>query len=406
MYKFTLFLLFVLAQNAVSQVAIDTGNIRKHLQYLADDGLEGRFPGTDGAIKAAGYIAEKLKYFHFSPLYRNGMQAFDFDMKNTDSTKKNIKTYNVAYCRKGAAKPDEYIVIGAHYDHLGMGGYGSASRKPDTVAVHNGADDNASGVAVMLACAEALSQIPTDRSIIFVAFSAEEEGLWGSKYFVEHPPVELRNIKAMINLDMVGRLDSVLSVSGIGTALQLDTVVASVYSSHFKTSFKMETNASGYGPSDQTSFCMDSVPVLFLHTSIHEQYHTPEDDVSLINIKGCGDIASFVVEIAKLLGRQNQDLTYQAIGNPLSFRGMAKTTLGIMPDHASSGNGLKVNGVRPGGPAEMAGVLKNDVICRINDESISDIMSYMNTMNKFNKGETVYVTVLRNTVEIKLKVEL
>lgn len=402
-----IFLIFLLRPEVYAQTkVIDTVRIKNYLEYLASDELSGRYPGSDGARQAEAFIAGHFRKCGYMPLGNDGVQPFDLTVKDEkNGTKTVIKTSNVVFYKKGTLAPDEYIVLGAHYDHLGMGGYGSGSRKPDTVAVHNGADDNASGVSVMMACAEALASVRTDRSIIFIAFSAEEEGLVGSKYFVEHPLVPLTGIKAMLNLDMVGRLDSVLTISGTKTAAQFDSLISLVYQKYKTKPFQLKQDASGFGPSDQTSFCVANIPVLFFHTSIHEQYHTPEDDSHLINVKGCGLVGDFVMQILKPLTSKGQLLTYQMVGNPSSSRGSVKVSLGIMPDHTSDG-GLKVDGVKAGSVAEKSGIRKGDIIIKIGEAKIQDIESYMNALNKLEKGQTFDVVILRGGVEQVLQVHL
>ena len=388
-------------------VSVDTTVIYEHIAYLASDELGGRFPGTEGCQKAIDYISEQFKKYNFTPLCENGLQEFEFTISYVGrTTKETISTANVVYYKKGTNLPDEYIVVGAHYDHLGMGGFGFGSRKPDTSAVHNGADDNASGVAAMLACAEILEKIETDRSIIFVAFAAEEKGLLGSKHFVEHAPVNLRQIKAMINLDMVGRLDSILTVSGTGTATQMDSLLSIAYDENYQSIFQLKRERSGFGPSDHTSFCKDSVPVLYFHTGIHAQYHTPEDDTELINLKGCSDISNFVISVIQLLSEKEQILDYQMVGNSQLSMGSIKTTLGIMPDHSSEGIGLRISGVRQSSVAERAGLLKNDIIMQIGTKKVQDIESYMKAMNTFKKGDSVEIIIQRKGEIKAIKVEL
>jgi len=403
---FFIILFFVVSSLSISaqNSSIDTANLRKHIYYLASDELGGRLPGTEGCQKAINYISEQFSKYNYTPLCENGLQEFEIFLPKKN--KKTIQATNIVYYKKGISLPNEYIVIGAHYDHLGMGGYGSGSRKPDTSAIHNGADDNASGVAAMLACAEILSKIETDRSIIFVAFSAEEMGLLGSKYFVKNAPINLRQIKAMINLDMIGRLDSILTVSGTGTATQMDSLISVAYDKNFQPFFQIKRERSGFGPSDHASFYADSIPVLFFHTSIHEQYHTPEDDVEFINLKGCSDISNFVISIAQLLSKKNQTLDYQAVGNPQLSMGSIKTTLGIMPDHSSEGIGMTISGVRVGGVAEKAGLLKNDIIMQIGTEKVTDIESYMKAMNTFKKGDSVEIIIQRKGETKTIKADL
>ncbi len=396
-FIFFIVIQFVWQNSFAQKITVDSLQIKKHIQYLASDELSGRYPGTEGEQKAAGYIQSQFKSAGCKMLFNGGFQEFSTEMKtkNTPEGKILLKGKNVVAMVEGKKNANEYIVIGAHYDHLGMGGYGSGSRKPDTAAVHNGADDNASGVAVLIECAKAIAKQKPERSIIFVAFSAEEEGLVGSRYFIENSPVPKEKIKAMVNFDMVGRLDSVLTIEGTGTALQFDSLLSTV---NAKSSFQIRRLPGGFGPSDQTSFYTEKIPVLFFHTTIeHEQYHTPFDDWELINAKGAAEIADYAAQVILRMARENQNFTYQVAGKPLEMtRGVMKVTLGVMPDHAANVKGLRIAGVRPGQAADKAGLLKNDVIIEIQGEAVEDIESYMRSMGKCDKGQTVPIVILRN----------
>jgi len=219
-----------------------------------------------------------------------------------DVEKKEAVTSNVVMKLEGNSNAEEYVIIGAHYDHLGMGGPGSSSRVPDTVAVHYGADDNASGVALMIELAERLAASKTghSRSIVFVAFSGEEMGLLGSKHFVENGGIEPSAIDLMINLDMVGRMKegNGLQVGGVGTAAGLrETVIANSDTSAIRLSFTSE----GYGPSDHSSFYGKNIPVLYFTTGAHLDYHTPQDTPDKLNYEGMvriGDLLSGIVSSA------------------------------------------------------------------------------------------------------------
>ncbi len=371
----------------------DVTKIRKHIQYLASDELAGRLPETDGETKAADYICQSLKSSGCKLLYNNGFQKFTVNLKSMNGDK-TLHAVNVAAMVKGSKNPDEYIVVGAHFDHLGMGGFGSGSRQPDTVAVHNGADDNASGVSALLECARIMAKQKPERSILFVAFSAEEKGLLGSKYFVEHLPFKKGEIKAMLNFDMVGRLDSVLSIEGTKTATQFDSLLTLVDKKEFG---RIQRSPGGFGPSDQTSFYAEKIPVLFFHTSIHPQYHTPFDDFELINNQGVVQIVDFAVRFLQQISKSGQAITYQSTGNAIDMsRGSLKVSLGIMPDHASGGDGLRIAAISPGKAAERAGLQKGDIITAIQGEKVDGIESYMNQMNKCEKGQIILIDILRN----------
>ena len=231
---------------------------------------------------------------------------------------------------------NEFVIIGAHFDHLGMGGKGSSSRRPDTIAVHHGADDNASGVGMMLEIAEkfALTKGSHPRTIICVAFTGEEEGLLGSKYFTDNPGIDLSKVNAMINLDMVGRLQesNIVQVSGVGTSADLKDIVTSLNDT---TSIKLALSEAGYGPSDHSSFYMKNIPVLFFTTGAHPDYHTPSDTYDRINYEGMEKESSLIYAVAHQLVSSPKKLIFreagpkEAPGGPMRKNGV---TLGIMPD--------------------------------------------------------------------------
>ena len=318
-----------------------------------------------------------------------------------------VKTHNVVGMVKGTKDLDEYIVIGGHYDHLGMGGPGSGSRKPDTVAVHNGADDNASGASGVIELAEKIAENPLESSVIFIAFSSEELGLIGSKYFVNNPLVDLKKVKAMINMDMIGRLDSLkrLSIGGTGTATEADSILDLTLKNY---DFKVVRNEQGSGPSDHTSFYFADIPVLFLTTGVHDQYHTPEDDAWQINYPGEEEVVKLVYDIASVYAKSGQAITFNKTVSkqPTVSRRRLKVTLGIIPGFTSNVKGLAVDGVRPGGPADTGGMKKGDVIVAIEGQPVTNIYDYMYRLAKFNKGDRIVVEVKRDGKIEKLLVEL
>jgi aminopeptidase YwaD len=322
----------------------------------------------------------------------------------------NVKTANVVGMLKSQQKTDNYIVIGGHYDHLGMGGQGSGSRKPDTVAVHNGADDNASGTSTMLDLAARFSGEKSngDYNIIFVAFSGEEMGLLGSAWFVQHPPVDLKKIKLMVNFDMVGRLNAknALSVGGVGTFPDAEKILKQdVDTNQLKLSFSKE----GYGPSDHASFYADSIPVLYFNTGVHGDYHTPEDDYNKINCQGMHLISNYSMKVINDIMRNKYDLTYHEAGpkTRTSERSGLKVTLGIMPDFSNSDiKGVMAAGVNPEGPAFRGGMQKGDIVVGMNGKPVNDIYEYMERLKNFTAGQTITVDVIRNQKKVVLLIQL
>ncbi len=315
----------------------------------------------------------------------------------TDIKPNTVNTMNVAALVKGRANPHEYLIVGAHYDHLGMGGPETSSRRRDTIAIHPGADDNASGIAALLKMAKKVSKTPLSRSVIFVAFGAEESGLLGSRYFVEKPPVTISSVKAMINFDMVGRLDTMksLSIGGTGTALELEGIIDA---NKNKFGFNIKKNPEGTGPSDHSSFYTRKVPVLFFTTGVHDQYHTPEDKAGLINYEGIDMVVDYSLELITEIANSEKALTFNEVKTtqPNISRRRLKATLGIIPDFSSGQKGVGVDGVRPGGPAHKGGILKGDLIIGINGNSIENIYDYMFRLAKHSQGERIALDIIRD----------
>jgi hypothetical protein len=302
---------------------------------------------------------------------------------------------------------NEYIVVGAHYDHLGMGGPGSGSRALDTVAVHNGADDNASGVAEVIELAEKTAAEKTNRrSVIFVAFGAEEMGLIGSKAFTAKPPVETENMVAMFNFDMVGRLDTTdnsLSIGGTKTALESENLL-----NEYNRSFNLAFSGEGIGPSDHASFYLQNIPVFFISTGAHSDYHTPNDDADLLNYEGAEMVARYAWNLISDVAARDSSLTFQEAG-PKYQRSMGrfKVTLGIMPDYAGlEDRGLRVDAVSEGKPAEKGGMQKGDIITAIDGKKVGNIYDYMNRLQTLEAGQIITVDVLRNDKEEVLLIQL
>ena len=298
---------------------------------------------------------------------------------------------------------NEYIVIGAHYDHLGYGGIGSNSRMPDTTAIHYGADDNASGVAMMLDIANRINsnKLKFKRSIIFVAFGAEELGIVGSKFFFKDKLVDTKMIKAMINLDMVGRMNAEkrLQIGGTGTAIEFNELIDRINKKYL---FSVQKNPDGYGPSDHSSFYSSKIPVLFFSTGAHEDYHTPFDTPDKINYTAMKKILGFVYDVIFDLSNRTKPLQYQELEAPVSqgSHGKLKVTLGIIPDVSTSDNkGLRIDGVRKGGIADQAGLVKGDVIVAINGSSVTNIYDYMARMSSLILGQTATIDYLRDGIK-------
>ena len=322
-------------------------------------------------------------------------------------------TRNVVMMLHGedAVLKNEFIIIGAHFDHLGLGGQGSSSRAVDTVSVHHGADDNASGVGAMLEIAEKFAHIQGShpRTIVCMAYSGEEKGLLGSKYFVENPLIDLTKVNAMINLDMLGRLQeaNAVQIGGAGTAPGLRDLISSLNDSSL---LKLTITDEGYGPSDHSSFYGKDIPVLFFSTGAHLDYHTPSDTYDRINYGGMVRVTDLIFKIAQSLASQQEKLEFRESGPRVDQQRQMRrrgVTMGIMPDFAGNiKNGLRADFVSPGRPASLGGMKKGDIIKAINGKTVNNIEDYMFRMNQLSPGQTINVEVLRDTSRMLLIIQL
>ncbi|MCX6287434.1 MAG: M20/M25/M40 family metallo-hydrolase [Bacteroidetes bacterium] len=359
---------------------------------------------ADRILAAKGMSADSLEHLITARQKPNSFETGMLFSGKVDVVQKHAKTANVIALLEGSDNVlrDEYLVVGGHYDHLGFGGPGSGSRVPDTNAIHNGADDNASGTAMVMELAKALGpqKSKLKRSILFIAFSGEEMGLLGSKYFVNNPPVDLKKIKAMFNFDMVGRFDkekNSISISGTGTSAEGDSILK-VFEKGLP--FMVTHSPDGYGPSDHASFYSSNIPVFFFTTGVHMDYHTPADDADKLDYKAEKKIGDFSAALIADVDNLNKDLTFKESGkkeNTGRSGRRLKVTLGIMPDFAGSEKkGLRVDGVTKDGPAYKGGMLKGDIIISVHGMKVENIYDYMARLNKLKAGMTVNVEVLRN----------
>lgn len=323
---------------------------------------------------------------------------------------KETETQNVVAIVRGTDEKlkHEYVVVGGHYDHLGMGGPGSGSRAVDTIAVHNGADDNASGTAAVIELAEkVVSEKINKRSVIFVAFGAEEMGLVGSKAFTANPPVGTEKMVAMFNLDMIGRLDSTsngLSIGGVKTSKETEDIL-----NEFNTEFKLAMSPEGIGPSDHASFYLQDIPVFFISTGAHADYHTPIDDVEFINFEGVKKVTDYTYALLNEVVNRDSVLTFQEAGSKFqrSRGGKLKITFGIMPDFAGmESRGLRIDAVTKGKPAQKAGMKKGDIITAIDGKKVGGIHDYMSRLKSLEIGQTVLVDIIRDDKTTVLIIQL
>jgi len=382
---FIAFILFVSCNKKLYSPSYENTLIKNDIEFLASDAMEGRKIGTRGEQMSASFISERLKRIGLKSYPENidFIQKFTVNKSAhphafpTDDGEVAIQGRNVvAYIDNGS---DKNIVLGGHYDHLGMGEFGSLHM--GTPEVHNGADDNASGIAALLRLAKELKTASKDFNYIFIAFSGEEMGLWGSNYWVKNPNVDLGSIAYMINMDMIGRLNDQrqLLINGTGTSPKFDAILdkANTYN------FKLVKSASGMGPS-------------------HEDYHKPTDDVEKINFQGVMDISDYITNIVHQInatGTPEFTKTKDEEQTRMDF----KVTLGVMPDYLYDGKGMRIDGVREGRTASNAGIEKGDVVLKIGTIEVADMMSYMKALGEFEEGQTVDILILRNGKEMTKK---
>lgn len=296
----------------------------------------------------------------------------------------------------------EYMVIGGHFDHLGMGVDGSLYRGADPL-VHNGADDNASGTAGVLELAQKMAAEKSNkRSVIFIAFSGEELGLLGSSYYVNNSFVPVEKIAVMINLDMIGRLNNEKSliVYGTGTSLLWKSIIDSLNTPY---AFKLTKNDEGYGPSDHSSFYSKNIPVLFFFTGTHEDYHRPSDDADKVNADGEEAVLKYVYDIAGYVANNQVKPDYVNVPRKAGEKtsGGWKVYVGTIPDYAYQGEGLKITGASEGSPAKKAGLLAGDIILKFGDKKIGNIYDYVYALKGLVPGDVVPAVIKRGEAEIK-----
>jgi hypothetical protein len=316
-------------------------------------------------------------------------------------------TKNVVGVLEGSGPlADETIVIGAHYDHLGRGGPGSLAFL--STAIHNGADDNASGTAMVMEMARRLARRvdPLPRRLVFVAFSGEERGLLGSAHYVSDPPYPLDKTVMMVNFDMVGRLNdkNELTLYGTGTTPGLDELVDALGKAE---GFTVKKIADGFGPSDQASFYRKNIPVLFTFTGTHKDYHRPSDDTETINFGGMSRIADFgelmILDLARRPVRP-EFTRVKGQANQGAERVALRVYLGTIPDYGGADKGVKLSGVREGSPAEKGGLKEGDIIVGLGGKPIGTVDDYMESLVRYKPGDSAEVVVERDGKETKLTV--
>jgi hypothetical protein len=382
----------------------DENNIKKHIKILANDSMQGRGTGTEGERMAAAYIVSEFKNLKLKPVGKSKsyLQSFDFKTEAQGETITGKANNIVAFLDNKASST---IIIGAHYDHLGQGEFGNSLLANSKGQIHNGADDNASGVAGVIELARYYSnnKIKENYNFLFLCFSGEELGLYGSKYFTENSLIDLSNVNYMINMDMIGRLNEQsksLMVHGTGTSPVWETLIKELENDRIK----INTDSSGIGPSDHTSFYLKNIPVLHFFTGSHADYHKPSDDWDKINYSGQANVLQIIAKVIDRLDNEPKLAFLPTKTKPMSSRSAFKVTLGVMPSYSSEGGGIQVDGVTEGRPGQLAGIQTGDVIIQMGDLEIKDIQDYMGALGKFDKGQTIPVKIKRADKVITLSV--
>ncbi len=356
---------------------------------------------------------------------------------STDLVRREVTANNVIGLLEGAdpVLKKEAIAIGAHYDHLGRGGEGSLA--PKEGEIHHGADDNASGTAGLLELARLFSRQRPRRTLVFIAFSGEEEGLLGSNYYVNHPVVPLENTVAMINMDMIGRMkENKLIIGGVGTASEwreiversnlwqglkvtpngvpasssLPLVVGAngkvVVESDRSKQFVLTLNEDGFGPSDHSSFYAKKIPVMFLWTGVHEDYHKPSDTADKINYEDEARILAFAARLIRAIDGNDQRPAYtvakapETTGRSMGFR----VYLGTIPNYGGSGEGLLLDGVREDSPAAKAGLKAEDRVVKLAGYDVRNVEDYTYALGQMKPGQEYEVEILRGTERLTLRI--
>lgn len=347
---------------------------------------------TDALTIPVLYITKQAKEKYL----KDETATLDIKLKIAIADKIRYGHNVIGYVNNNAANT---VILGAHYDHLGYGEDHNSLYTGSTPEIHNGADDNASGTSAVIELGKMLkaSNIKNNNYLL-AAFSGEELGLFGSKYFTEHPTVELGKVNYMINMDMIGRLkDSThaLNIGGYGTSPEWGNAFAKK-DKYFTVGF----DSSGAGPSDHTSFYRKEIPVLFFFTGTHSDYHKPSDDADKINFLGELQVIKFIYTLVEKANNKGKLAFTKTHETQMNARSSFKVTLGIMPDYTYSGPGIRADGITEGRVAQKAGIKTGDIITQLGDYKFADMASYMETLNKFNKGDATKVKVKRGNEEL------
>lgn len=399
--------------NSAALAVPDSGRLHRDIAWLADDRLEGRGTGTAGNDSAAAWLARRHESLGLLTAGGEGSRLQRFSARSAqrahagDTT--GLATQNVVGIVPGRdpALRDEHVVIGAHFDHLGRSPRGALDPEAGD-AIRNGADDNASGTAAVLELARLFAARPARRSIVVAHFSGEELGLLGAQWFVEHPPVPLDRVDAMLNFDMVGRLrDDRLIVYGVATARELRAIVDSA---NVAPRLAISAQADGFGPSDHSAFHARGIPVLHFFTDLHADYHRASDDADRIDAGGEARVVALAERVVRAIADRPERLTPVRAAAPAPVAGRSEGSnvyLGTIPDMAAGDvPGLRLSGVRAGSPADVAGLRAGDVVVALGGRVVTDLYSYSEALYAHQPGDRVEIAYLRGGVRATTTVTL
>ena len=410
----------VVLTDRIAAIDIDSPDgIHPHSKYLAHHPLLGRVEqaaarGATGVVlyrsntqveAPSAELRTKIKAAGIPVVYLQDALVEDLIVDNNpcvitaDIVREERTGYNVVGMLDNGR--ENVVVIGAHYDHLGWGDEGSRHRGEK--AIHYGADDNASGVAVLLQLARDLAELDETRThdYLFIAFSGEEKGLFGSNYWTKNPTVPLNEINYMINLDMVGRLDSIgsIGINGVGTSPAW-SAVERIQAGELK----VKSTIGGIGSSDHTSFYLQGIPAIHFFTGTHADYHKPSDTYDKVNYPGMLRVTRFIESLIVDLGSRGKLEFTKTEEADSTATPRFKVTMGVVPDYMYSGQGMRIDGVSEGKPAAAAGLKQGDIVVRIGAVEVPDMMGYMKALGQFNKGDTAPVKILRDGKEVMVEV--
>ena len=404
------------AQTATSPRA---RRVASDVDFLASDALGGRKACTPGNDSAAAYVSRQFRRAGLRPAGDSGTFFERWTVGNSTASRSagiaGCHTENIAGMIPGAGPlAGETVILGAHFDHLGVGGFGSSmAQGPDTLRIHHGADDNASGTAALVELARTLAADRralgrNHRAILFLSWNAEEEGALGSAFYADHPNRPLDSAIAYVNFDMVGRLrERKLLALGVRTATEWPALLDSV---NARVHLDLRASGDGWGPSDQASFTAHKRPVLHFFTDLHEDHHRPSDTADKIDADGIVEVVDFAADVVRNLATRPTMLTYVDVPQPApvmaSEPGRSRPVLGTIPDMTDEPGGVRLSGVRTGSPADSAGLRAGDILVGMADDTIANLQDFQNALMKHAGGDRVEVRYLRGGQMVRVMVTL